>query len=280
MSKTSDRYYEILRTYWRRPLVLLLAVLFLICFGNLAFMPMSNRNSDIYAEPEHEGRLDFVNSSVDQAQSATHSTDGQETLDDLLEKRDGKSIRSLCVVEQKDGDRLPDLTKLPNLGYLKLSGFDLTDEIVEQILRLPKLNALELTSTEMPTGALERLGQKMTELQIRSLGMEHHLDEIPKMSAVRLLTVEYESPSPELMEAITKIPHLQKLSLVPRGRRSGSQNAPVLSPKILALLQAHPTLKDVYADGHSCNTLTNSRHSRYSPYVHFHSNILVTSMRP
>jgi hypothetical protein len=132
----------------------------------------------------------------------------------------------------------------------------------------------------MPTGALERLGQKMTELQIRSLGMEHHLDEIPKMSAVRLLTVEYESPSPELMEAITKIPHLQKLSLVPRGRRSGSQNAPVLSPKILALLQAHPTLKDVYADGHSCNTLTNSRHSRYSPYVHFHSNILVTSMRP
>lgn len=248
MSKTSDRYYQILKTYWRRPLILLLVVVFLLCFGNLAFMPMSNRLSDIYAEPEPVGKLQFVNSSVDEAQSATHSTDGQETLDGLLEKQNGKSIRSLCVTEQKDGDRLPDLTKVPNLGYLKLSGFDLTDDIVDQILRLPKLNSLELTSREIPAGALTKIGQHVTQLQIRSLGMEQHLDEIPKMSAVRLLTLEYENLSPELMEAITKIRHLQKLSLVPRGRKVSSQNGPLLSPKILNSLRTHPTLKDVYAD--------------------------------
>jgi hypothetical protein len=245
---SQSTHYQILRTYWRRPLVLLLAFLFLICFANLAFMPKSNRYSDLYPRPEPVGNLHFVFSSADELRSEREISDRTSTLDELLAETDAKSIRSLTVSQMRPDDPLPNVLNVPHLQYLKLSGIDLTEESVQQILRLPKLNALELTSEKMPAGTLARIGQQVSELQIRSGSLEQYRDELPKMSAVRLLTVEYDTPPQGLIKDIAKIPHLEQLSFVPRGHQQGSHNALVLTPEMQTTLRTHPTLKTVYAN--------------------------------
>ncbi|MBD3672227.1 MAG: hypothetical protein HUJ26_01760 [Planctomycetaceae bacterium] len=248
MRNTTHRYSLILKTYERRPWVLLLGLLFLICFANLAFMPRTNRFSDLYPEPEHTGKLHFVHTSVENIQAERGSPDRQQTLDDLLSKTKASSIRSLCVLRMQDDDPFPDLSQVPNLSYLKLSGIDLTEEIVTQILQLPKLKSLELTGQVLSAHALERFGQKVTALQLRSQSLEKYINELPKMSAVRLLTVEYEALSPELIPAIATIPNLEQLAFVPRDRQQGSVNPLDLPPSVQATLRTHPTLKAIYAD--------------------------------
>lgn len=248
-------YQQILKTYWQRPLILLLTVMFFILVLSLAFGPTGGNVMQVGARPHAPGQIERVYTAA--SSPDTENTPRLQTLPDLLQQVAPAEIQSLSLARVNMDDSLPDLKPFRNLVYLELNDFVLTAENVEQICQLPKLDALVLMGTLLPSGALQHFGEKVSQLEIQATTLEAHSSETPNMTNVRLLALHYNNTSPELFQHVTQIPALQQLSLVaslnydPRHEQSGNPqtwNAIDLSQEQIELLRSSPTLKEVYAD--------------------------------
>lgn len=248
-------YRQILKTYWQRPLVLLLSALFLLGWLMLVWGPTSGDVMRVGARPRKPGPsatviTGAVPSRADRARSI-------ETFADLLERTDPAEIRSLYLTRVKPDDPLPDLRPFRNLVFLNLSGFELTADEAEQICELPRLDSLELQDSSCAPGVLERVGRKVSQLELLSPALESHADEIPQMTQVKLLAVHLLNTSPAFLAQVTQLPALEQLTLLrsesaiingPFPRRPQALDQIDLSPEQLALLRDKPTLNEVYAN--------------------------------
>lgn len=248
-------YRQILKTYWQRPIVLLLSALFLSGWLTLVWGPTSGNVMRVGARPRKPGpSATVITGAVPPRADRARSI---ETFADLLERTDPAEIRSLYLTRVKPDDPLPDLRPFRNLVFLSLSGFELTTDEADRICQLPRLNGLTLVEPLLHKGVLERVGRKVSELELLSPALESHADEIPQMTQVKLLAVHLLNASPAFLEQITRLPALQQLTLLrsesaiingPFPRRPQALDQIDLSPEQLALLRDKPTLKEVYAN--------------------------------
>ena len=244
-------YKQILKTYWQRPLILLLTALFLVFYLSLVFGPTGGNVIQVGARPQAPGRIYTALSS--NPEKSRHF----QTLSDLLKSVDPAEIRSLSLTKMNTNDLLPDLRPFRNLVYLDLSDFELTQANVDQICQLPKLDALVLMDSRLPSGALQRFGEKVSQLEILASALEASPTEIPKMSKVKLLALHLVNASSKVLEYVTQIPQLQQLTLVrSRNYDASHQQASKRQPwqdidfsaEQIALLRNDSTLKEVYAN--------------------------------
>ncbi|QDT92171.1 hypothetical protein [Gimesia algae] len=248
-------YRQILKTYWQRPLLLLLSALFLSGWLTLVWGPTSGNVMRVGARPRKPGpSATVITGAVPPRADRARSI---ETFADLLERTDPAEIRSLYLTRVKPDDPLPDLRPFRNLVFLNLSGFELTADEAEQICQLPRLDGLELLEPMLHPGVLERVGRKVSQLELLSPALESHADEIPQMTQVKLLTVHLLNASPAFLEQVTRLPALKQLTLLtsegavingPLPQRPQTLDQIDLSPEQLALLRDKPTLKEVYAN--------------------------------
>ncbi|QDV19120.1 hypothetical protein Pan153_37830 [Gimesia panareensis] len=248
-------YRQILKTYWQRPLVLLLSALFLSGWLMLVWGPTSGDVMRVGARPRKPGpSATVITGAVPPHADRAHSP---QTFADLLERTDPAEIRSLYLSRLNDDDPLPDLRPFRNLVFLNLSGFELTADEAEQICQLPRLDSLELLEPMLHPGVLERVGRKVSQLELLSPALESHADEIPQMTQVKLLAVHLLNTSPAFLEQVTRLPVLEQLTLLPSEgvvingpfpRRPQTLDQIDLSPEQLALLRDKPTLNEVYAN--------------------------------
>jgi hypothetical protein len=248
-------YRQILKTYWQRPLVLLLSALFLSGWLMLVWGPTSGDVMRVGARPRKPGPSATVITGA--VPPRAHRARSIETFADLLERTDPAEIRSLYLTRVKPDDPLPDLRPFRNLVFLNLSGFELTADEAEQICKLPRLDSLELQDSSFAPGVLERVGRKVSQLELLSPALESHADEIPQMTQVKLLAVHLLNASPAFLAQVTRLPALQQLTLLPTEgaiingplpRKPQTPDQIDLSSEQLALLRDNPTLKEVYAD--------------------------------
>jgi hypothetical protein len=248
-------YRQILRTYWQRPLVLLLSALFLAGWLSLVWGPTSGNVMRVGARPQKPGpSTTVITTAVTPPADRARSI---ETFADLLERTDPAEIRSLYLTRLNADDPLPDLRPFENLVFLSLSGFELTTDEADRICQLPRLNGLTLVEPLLHKGVLERVGGKVSQLELLSPPLESHADEIPQMTQVKLLAVHLLNASPAFLEQVTRLPALEQLTLLtsegavingPLPRRPQTLDQIDLSPEQLALLRDKPTLKEVYAN--------------------------------
>lgn len=255
MSRQSNQYKQIFKTYWQRPLIVLFTVLLLPIVLVLALGETSGNVMQISARPHAPDRIERVY--TDSKKTNHKNEQDLQTLSDLLERVDPKDVTALNIMRLNVDDPLPDLSPFQNLVYLDLGGFNLTEADVDQICDLPKLDALVISGTKFPAGTIQRIGQKVSQLELLALTLESHLDEISQMSKVKLLALYLVNASPDLLNYVVEIPQLQQLTLVesqliePRGwtpRRTQAWDTIDLNEHQIALLRNHPTLKDVYAN--------------------------------
>lgn len=244
-------YKQILRTYWQRPLILLLTALFLIFYLSLVFGPTGGNVMQVGARPQAPGRIYTALSS--NSEKSPHF----QTIPDLLKHVDPAEVRSLSLMKMNSNDLLPDLRPFRNLVYLDLSDFELTQANVDQICQLPKLDALVLMDSRLPSGALQRFGEKVSQLEILASALEAAPTEIPNMSKVKLLALHLVNASSKVLEYVTQIPQLEQLTLVRShnydpSHQQASKRQPWqdidFSAEQIALLRNDSTLKEVYAN--------------------------------
>ncbi|QDT80217.1 hypothetical protein Mal35_36880 [Gimesia maris] len=152
-------YRQILKTYWQRPLILLLTAAFFILLLSLALGPTGGNVMQVGARPRTPGPV--------ATGAVTPQADRSRTLptsSDLLQRADPAAIHSLYLYRLKTDDPLPDLRPFRNLVFLSLSGFELTAVEAEQICQLPRLDGLELLESTLQPGVLERVGRKVSQL--------------------------------------------------------------------------------------------------------------------
>lgn len=252
MSVQSNQYKQILKTYWQRPLVLLLMVILLLSFVYLAVGRVGGNVTQIGPRPHAPGRIERVYTDSDTPKPAEKKN--LQTYSEFVEHVDPQDVVALSLTPLHGSDPLPDLSPFQNLVYLDLGGFLLTDANVNQICQLPKLDALVINQHRLPAGALQRFGTKVSQLQMLALTLEEHRDEAPQMSNVKLLVLNLFDAAPDILETVVQIPHLQQLTLlVPQNIRGQSRTAQAwnyidLNEQQIALLRNHPTLKEVYAN--------------------------------
>ena len=255
MNKSKNQYKQILRTYWQRPLIVLFAVLLLPLFVFLAVGRTTGDVMQIGARPHVTGQVERI--FTESSDSTAKNNKSLTTLADLLERVDPSTVRSLDLTRLYVNDPLPDLSLFPNLVYLNLNGFELTDANVDQICELPKLDALRVSGTSLPAGAIQRFGQKVSQLELGALMLEAHADEIPQMSKVKLLALNLINATPDLIEHVVLVPQLQQLTLVEsvnfepyqgQSHKPRDRDSIDLNEEQIALLRNHPTLEEVYAD--------------------------------
>jgi hypothetical protein len=248
-------YRQILKTYWQRPLLLLLSALFLSGWLTLVWGPTSGNVMRVGARPRKPG----PSATVITGAVTPHDDRGRtpQTFADLMQRVDPAEIRSLYLTRVKTDDPLPDLRSFRNLVFLSLNGFELTADEAEQICQLPRLDGLELLEPMLHPGVLERVGRKVSQLELLSPALESHADEIPQMTQVKLLAVHLLNASPAFLEQVTRLPALKQLTLLtsegavingPLPQRPQTLDQIDLSPEQLALLRDKPTLNEVYAN--------------------------------
>lgn len=248
-------YKQILKTYWQRPLILLLTAIYLILILSLAIGPTGGNAIQLGARPLAPGQIERVYTAP--SFPDTDDSPKLQTLPDLLKHVAPAEIQSLSLTRVNRDDLLPDLSPFRNLVYLELNDFILTAANVEQICQLPKLDALVLMGAQLPTGALQRFGEKVSQLEVLATALEAHASETPNMTNVRLLALHYDNTSPELLLHVTQIPKLRQLTLIaslnydPSHEETGKQqtyNMIDLSAEQIELLRTTPALQEVYAD--------------------------------
>lgn len=241
-------YYQILRTYWSRPLIYLLAFAGLALYVNLFVDLWGGNPVQIGARPRPTGHIEMV---------YTGNEPALPSMDGLLQQHAAEEIESLNLICQNPDDRLPDLTPFSNLTYLSLNGFTLTAEDVNQVCAHPRLDALVLLQSRLPDGALRQFGQKVSQLELLAPVLEAHTDEIKHMSRVKLLALHMVGATPDIFERVTQIPHLEQLTLINSanatrlGRRATATQTwdqLDLTDAQIKQLRTCPTLKEVYAD--------------------------------
>ena len=255
MSTKSNQYAQIFKTYWQRPLIVLFALLLLPIVLLLAMGKTDGNVMQIGPRLHAPSRIERV---YTDSKNVKHDDKKNiQTLSELLERVDPEEVTALNMMQLRDDDRLPDLSPFENLVYLELDSFELTDANVDQICDLPKLDALVYTGTRLPQGAIKHLGQKVSQLKLLALTLEAHPDEIPRMSKVKILALYLTNASPDLLNYVVEIPHLQQLTLINSNLVEFSRRYPSkpqaweyidLNEQQIALLRNHSTLKEVYAD--------------------------------
>lgn len=255
MSIRTHLYKQILKTYWQRPLILLLTGIAVLLFLVLALGRTGGNVMQVGARPHAPGLTESIYTAG--PFPISEKSPKLQTLRKLLEHVDPAEIRSLRVVRVKGDDSLPDLSPFQNLVYLYLTDYKLSEGNVQQICQLPKLDALVLMGSTLPPGALQRFGAKVSQLEISATALESHTNEISRMSNVKLLALHLLNASPELLEHVTQIPQLLKLTLIsphnaaPRPQQAREPQAwddIDLSKAQIKLLRNTPTLKEVYAN--------------------------------
>ncbi|QDV48080.1 hypothetical protein [Gimesia fumaroli] len=255
MSVQSNQYKQILKTYWQRPLVLLLMIFILSFFVYLAMGKTDGNVIQVGPRPHAPDRIERVYTDSDTPKPGEEKS--IQTYTEFLEHVDPQDVVALNLIRLNVNDPLPDLSPFQNLVYLDLGGFELTDANVDQICQLPKLDALVVTQPRLPAGALQRFGKKVSQLELPALTLEKYPDEIPQMSNVKLLALHLFDAAPEILENVVQIPQLQQLTLSVNqnleAHRRQSRTAQAwdyidLNEQQIALLRNHPTLKEVYAN--------------------------------
>ncbi|WP_339731007.1 hypothetical protein [uncultured Gimesia sp.] len=255
MSVQSNQYKQILKTYWQRPLVLLLVILLLPFLVYMAVGKVDGNVIQIGPRPHAPGRIERVY--VDSETPKRSEEKSLQTYTEFLEHVDPQDVIALNLIRLHVNDPLPDLSPFQNLVYLDLRGFELTDANVDQICQLPKLDALVINQHRLPGGALQRFGKKVSQIELLALTLEEHPDEISQMSNVKLLALHLFDAAPDILENVVQIPQLQQLTLsvsqnleAHRGqsRKSQAWDYIDLNEQQIALLRNHPTLKEVYAN--------------------------------
>ena len=252
--------YQILRTYWNRPLIVVLGLAFLLVVALLIFGEKDGNVMQVGARPSrpHSFAYLYTESRKVDADERRNLETIPELKIRLAKKNKGlDSIRGMNLVRLDTEDTLPDLSEFNNLEYLDLNGFKLTPEDVGHILQLPKLRALILNIPKLPPGSLQLFGQKVTQLELLGLTLEAHADEASQMTAVKLLAINPFNASPKLLDVVTEVPQLKQLTILSNQRMTHSSardnstwSVINLDDSQLDLLRDHPTLNDVFANWH------------------------------
>ncbi len=245
-----NRTWHILKTYWKRPLILLLLIPLVTSFIALVLLGEGESRVQIAMRPHERGRVHHVFTEL--LPSEAEKNTSLETIPMLLKRMSAKQVQSLNMVCLHVGDPLPDLSVLPNLQYLRIHGFKFTQENIDHLCALPLLDALVIEQWELPPGALAQLGQKVSELEVLGLSLDKHQAELSHMTKVKLLAVNPLNASPDLIQHIAQLPNIETLTLVEPGPivRSKNEHWQIieLSQKEINTLTAHPKLKEIYAN--------------------------------
>jgi len=224
--------YQVFRTYWNRPLVLVLVAMVIITLSfGIIYQTASQRS--ISLEPQLQRPANFKNV----------TSPGWKNLH-LTGNRD--KIRSMYLNVITPDDKI-DLSQVPELQTLTINATTLGPELQEQICSLKKLTSLGLhlssDENEIPEKFFKKLGSQLLELELTSYSQRPlgQIKGVNHLSNLELLKISELDLTPETVKAISQLPRLKTLVIISR---------PWLSSNTAELLQGlkdHPTLERIYA---------------------------------
>ncbi|PQO42076.1 hypothetical protein [Blastopirellula marina] len=231
---------QVLRTYYRRPLVLLLAAVALLLAVILLLLGMYRTMGGLSIAP---GFSFWGNRSLFVSNITPYDTQSNPPLEiDYLHVNDWGS------------DPPVDLTPFQNATILQYSSDDFTSERLREIDSMEKLDALSLRVNTLPADTFAVLGPKLTTLQIPSRLLSEHADELTQLDRLTLLRIERSALDEATMSVVAKIPNLQTLVLTHSVADSYAPKNSLPSkpltwdPAAFAPLRNHPNLNAIFVD--------------------------------
>lgn len=231
--------YQVFRTYWQRPVLLLLAVgMFLSLIGVYGFGLF--RGSNEYVAPRRPLPTQYAHVQLSELEVYDAQT-GMPQWTEILGR--AKLIRTLDIHKDSDSE-LPDLFPFVNLEAISLVG-EFSQSEIDQVAKLENLNTFSYSETpalELPKGTFTKLGKRIRHLESSNHGLLAHKDELKDLVILHSLYLQGSSEDvnfDELLAAISLIPNLRTVVFSPQHL--------VRTTEALAPLKKHPSLRDVYA---------------------------------
>ena len=231
---------QVLRTYYRRPLVLLLAVVALLLAVILLLIGMSRTMDGISIAP---GFSFWGNRSL----FISNSTPFDAQRDPPLEI-------DYLHVNDWGVDPPADLTRFQNTTILEYSCDDFTPERLQEIASMEKLHALSLTVNTLPADTFAVLGPKLNTLEIPARLLREHADELAQLDRLTLLRIDRSALDEATMSVVAKIPNLKTLVLTHAvvdsyAPKNTLPSVPLnWNPVAFAPLRNHPNLSAIFVD--------------------------------
>ncbi|WP_437192637.1 hypothetical protein [Planctomicrobium sp. SH527] len=238
------RLFHIYRTYWTRPLCLLLTLLLLFCFGMLAYESYSDdaKVGEVVPNRKYAGPI---------------STFQRDEFQSSVPRRREAEVRTLWV---SDADLTSVISpeQFHNVECISWEHTNISVSDAEFLLKFPKLHSVELACRQISSGVLRTLAPRIEELQIPSHLLLEHQDELSSLEKVRQLRVDQSRLTADSIAGMSTIPNLQTI-VFDRGLM-GMQPIRTPTPNInkwgklhlplsaFAPLIRHPHLREVFAD--------------------------------
>jgi hypothetical protein len=231
--------YQVFRTYWQRPVLLLLGVgILLSLIGVYSFGLF--RGSNEYVAPSRPIPSQYAHVQLSELE-VYDAQAGTSQWTEILGR--AKSIRTLDIRKDSDSE-LPDLFPFVNLEAISLVG-EFSQSEIDQVAELKNLNTfsfLETPALELPQGTFTKLGKRIRHLESSDHGLLAHKNELKDLVNLHSLYLQKSSEDvnfDELLEVISLIPDLRTIVFNPQYL--------VRTREALAPLKKHPSLRNVYA---------------------------------
>ena len=228
--------YHVFRSYWTRRLnLLLLGIASLLGIGLLTQLGPSPGRSIVPMVSHPAPHL---------------SASGEQKIDNFW-SGPVSQVRTLIITDHPVGT-YPDLRQFPETRTLVVGGNNLNAETAEQIVQLPHLQGLDLSSRSIPPGLLKRLGGQLQQLQMSADLLTAHAAELPALTQLTQLNIKFGELTPAGLQAIAALPRLKILVLEPLHYVQPLPDQPdvvqvgMLTIPALEPLRNHPTLRNVY----------------------------------
>ncbi len=228
--------YQVFRTYWSRPLLIVIGLVSLCLTAGLFYQSQNNDNFSLSPQLKRPGLYKHADS------GKWKSFLKDEKLDE---------IRSLSLHILSPDDN-PDLSQLSELESLQIYAPNLTPELLNEIQSLKKLTSLSLLDTgmgvtktefEIPEEFFKKLGPQLQELDIIASNRTPFGDikGVENLENLELLKISGKDMTLESFQAIKRLPRLKYLVIVFSVSLEGEHG------KLLLELKNHPTLERIYA---------------------------------
>lgn len=238
------RLFHIYRTYWTRPLCLLLALPLLFSFWMLAYESYSYdaQVAEVVPNRKYSGRI----ASFQRGQFQPPIPPGREA-----------EVRTLWV---NDDDLTSAISpeQFHNVECISWEHTNISVSDAEFLLKFPKLQSVDLACQQISSGVLRTLAPRIEELQIPSHLLLKHQDELSALEKVHQLRVDQSQLTADAIVAMSTIPNLRTIvfdrglmGIMPIGTPTPNINKwgeLDLPHSAFTPLIRHPHLREVFAD--------------------------------
>ncbi len=236
----NKQLYQVFRTYWRRPVLLLIGGVALLLAVALLLTGWFWRSSGYELAPEIHLSRDNI---------FIYSQDWKK---DLAGRRPSQ-IDSVYLSDSA-GEQLVDLSQFASVSTLDFRTQELTPERLAQLDSLQRLQNLDMHAKSIPAGTWTALGSRLKRLEVSSRLLREHADEMPQLAQLRMLRIERDALNRKTLSVVAKIPNLQTLVLssgvVDLNPAPGAKPTPppTWDPAQLAPLKDHPHLQSIFVN--------------------------------